>query len=500
MVDGAAVGTRIDLPRVLPLVALVACGTAGADVASTESAATVAFHPRRFADVEAALGGTIPFPPETLVERLLALEPESRVSATVFPHARSLERSVTDFRAPRSVVLWNDLASGAPYRVFLGYTPKAEQLEVIAWNWQRRRFDFFFVEDYAAGKTARVVTPPRELCTACHQGGGPIFAVAPWNESTLNGTVKRQVEAQSEDPFSRWLVGLGEGSGRMRVSPAVIDFEVRQSTRMLQSQRVCASACGGDLECRKGLLLAALFETIEPLSSSNVGAAWRASMTRAMEPVWPADRFTIVSDSLADRRVDLTRPLRFDTREDPLLWRKANHPKTPADAASDAMLASYGDCFSFEQEEIRRLEGWGPARIEAAMATAQATELVARWLPSEGAVVAALADAIDDPRPTVAAAPVPWTAEVEPAPDGSPAPGGASATKLFEHYCGYCHAGPATRPQILPLGDAAALARYVGDAGRTVRGLLDPAHPVMPPRGALQPTADERQRMLDSLR
>jgi hypothetical protein len=32
-----------------------------------------------------------------------------------------------------------------------------------------------------------------------------------------------------------------------------------------------------------------------------------------------------------------------------------------------------------------------------------------------------------------------------------------------------------------------------------VRGLLDPAHPVMPPRGAMQPTAEERQQMLSDL-
>jgi hypothetical protein len=339
---------------------------------------------------------------------------------------------LTDFRAPRSLFLWLHPENRAPYRVFFGYTPKAEELEVIAWNWQRRAFDFLLVEDYAAGKTAHVEQPPRELCMACHQDGGPIFPIAPWSESTLNTTIKQQVADQAEDPLSRYILALPtDGDSRVRDEVAMIDFQVGESTYMLQSQRICASACGGDLECRKGVLLAGLFETIDALSSSSLSSAWRATMKAGMVRSWPSDRFAIVDATISDRQVDLARPLRFEPNEDPLARREASFPLTPADATGNLTLANYGTCWSFTREQIEMLKSWGAERAQAAMPTAQMTELVTTWLPSESAIVAALADAIRAPRPATSSGSVPWTAPVDPLPNGHAAPPGASSTLLF---------------------------------------------------------------------
>src|SRR5262249_55734762 len=143
------------LKHLLPLLALSACGVSPAEsepVGARSDSATSTFHPLRFSDVEGALGGTIPFPPAALIEGLLSLESDSNITTATSPHGRSLERTVTDFRAPRTIMLWQVSASAAPYRLFVGYTPNAEELEVIAWNWQRRQFDFLLVQDYAAGK------------------------------------------------------------------------------------------------------------------------------------------------------------------------------------------------------------------------------------------------------------------------------------------------------------------------------------------------------------
>jgi hypothetical protein len=94
---------------------------------------------------------------------------------------------------------------------------------------------------------------------------------------------------------------------------------------------------------------------------------------------------------------------------------------------------------------------------------------------------------------------VPWAPPADPPPLGHGAGPNASTATLFDNYCGYCHGGPSSRPPLLPLSDLAALGRYVGSAGRTVKGLLDPAHPVMPPRGAAQPTDAERRQMISGL-
>jgi hypothetical protein len=498
---------RPKLRHVVPLSALIACGTSRGetDLAAAGSAETAdggaGLRPYDFASVQTALGGTIPFPAEKLVDALLALAPDSSVDAAIFPHGRSLERSITDFREPRTLMLWKDTAGVAPYRLFVGYTPNAQELEVIAWSWPKRQFDFLLVQDYADGKTPRVVAPPRELCMACHQSGGPIFAVAPWNESTLNSTIQAQVVAQAEDGLSTYLLHLPSNDTRIRVNPAVLDFQVRESTSALQEQALCANACGGDLECRKGILLAALLDTIDPFSSTSVSPAWRTKMTQAMQRVWPADRFMVVDDAIADRTVDPSAPLRFDSSEDPLLWRSPSYPRTPADATGDLLLAGYANCWRFTADEVETLKGWGAARVEAAMATEQLGAVAATWLPQESTVLSALAEAVTAPpnAPGPPPATVPWSAPADPAPIDHGGRAGDSAAALFADYCSYCHAGPSPRPPVLPLGDVAALGHYVGSAGRTVRALLDPAHPIMPPRGAPQPTADERQQMLSAL-
>jgi hypothetical protein len=133
------------------------------------------------------------------------------------------------------------------------------------------------------------------------------------------------------------------------------------------------------------------------------------------------------------------------------------------------------------------------------MGTEQLTALVTTWLPSEKAIVSALSEAVTTPQPIQSPTSVPWTAPADPSPTSGAGRPKESTTALFNDYCGYCHAGPTSRPPVLPLSDLAALARYVGSAGRTVRGLLDPNHPVMPPRGATQPTPEERQQMLSDL-
>jgi hypothetical protein len=490
------------LRRMLALLVLSACGASredGGPSAATESL-TSTFRPYRFSDVEAALGGTIPFPPSSLIDGLLALEADSTVTTAIFPHGRSLERAVTDFRAPRTVMLWEDAASVESYRLFVGYTPNAEELEVIAWNWQLRQFDFLFVEDYAAGKVPRTVHAPRELCMACHQDGGPIFPVAPWNESTLNSVVQGQVAAQAEDSLSRYLLSLPAGGpARVRVQTAVMDLEVRESTTMMQDQRICAEACGGDLECRKGILLAALFENIETFTSSNLSTAWRTKMTQAMQGAWPSDRFKIMDDAISDRTIVASSPFRFESSQDPLSWRKPLSPRSPADATGDLLLKGYAQCWSFTRDQAQTLRSWGASRVDAAMETDALTTLVTTWMPSEDAILSALADAVSAPRPMRSPTSVPWVAPADPAFAGQAGRPKESTAALFNDYCGYCHSGPVPRPPILPLSDPTALSRYVGSAGRTVRGLLDPTHPVMPPRGAPQPTAEERQQMLSDL-
>lgn len=489
------------LRGILPLlVVLSACAASNEeDFASGTSADTQAsFQPSRFQDIQAALGGTIPYPPEKFIDALLALEPESNVIASILPHGRSLERTATDFRQPRSMFLWQDNASRAPYRLFVGYTPGAEQLEIISWNSQRRQFDYFVVAEYEEGKPSRVVRPPRAVCTSCHQSGNPIFARAPWNESTANGTIRDKVAAESQDSFSQYLLNLPSGSSRVSVQTALYDLQVRNSTKMTQQQKICANACGGDLECRKGLLLAALFENIEPRTSSNLSSAWKTKMSQAMRASWPSDGFALIDSIINDRTVDLANPLQFDSSEDPLVWGEPGLSRGPS-AGTGELLPGYATCWSFSREQMQTLQGWGASKVEAAMATEQLNSLAATWLPTESAIMTALTSAVSAPQPLVSPTTVPWAPKESTPPPPTGERPRVSTQQLFQDYCGFCHSGPSPRPQILPLSDLAALGRYVGSAGRTVRGLMNPEHLVMPPTDADQPTPAELQQMLADL-
>jgi hypothetical protein len=485
---------------------LLGCGAAAGDATldpglradSAESAAS--FQPRQLSDFQAALGGTIPFPPEKLVNDLLALDPGSSVTSDILPHGRSLVRSATDFHDPRTVMVWQGAASSSPYFLYVGYAANAEELELIAWNRSRRQFDFAMVRDYAPGKTPQTVHPPRELCMACHQDGGPIFPVAPWNETSQNVAIKSQLDANAADSLSRYILQLSaDPQVRVRRETSVMDFQVRRGSAMLQTQSICANACGGDLECRKGILLAAILENIATGTSSNIPDPRRGKMTAAMRSAWPSDGFAIIDDSIADRSVALDHPFDFDASEDPLSWRTLVSRHQPFEGTGTNLLAAYAQCWSFTPDQQAALRSWGASRVDAALDTEQIGALVAGWLPAEDAIMAALAAAISAPEPAHSPPSVPWAAPAPPGPVFGQGNSGDGTTDLFAEYCSYCHSGPTPRPPILPLSDLDALGRYVGSAGRTVRKLMDPAHPVMPPQGALQPTPAERQQMLTSL-
>jgi hypothetical protein len=76
--------------------------------------------------------GSIPFPPEKIVEDLLESDPRTIVTAAIFPHGRSLERAFTDGVNPRTIFSWRynrdprgpDVSRPPVSGTFFAYTPK----------------------------------------------------------------------------------------------------------------------------------------------------------------------------------------------------------------------------------------------------------------------------------------------------------------------------------------------------------------------------------------
>lgn len=216
--------------------------------------------------------GKVPFPFPALLTEIEARlgrrsgEP-SPLKAVLIPLGRSLQRNAAApefFRYPRVVVAVDtEAAPGAPRpemllkdRLYLGYHEKAEILEVISYNEAAGRFEFQLVLDYRPGSAARVVYANRAVCTACHQGGGPLFARPLWDETNANPEIARLLAAEGRD-FYGLPVAVGVDV------PNAIDAATDRANRIAVDQLLWREGCGsGETEwairCRAAAFTAAL--------------------------------------------------------------------------------------------------------------------------------------------------------------------------------------------------------------------------------------------------
>lgn len=216
--------------------------------------------------------GKVPFPFPALLTEIEARlgrrsgEP-SPLKAVLIPLGRSLQRNAGApefFRSPRVVVAVDTEATpGAPRpemllkdRLYLGYHEKAEILEVISYNEAAGRFEFQLVLDYRPGGAARVVYANRAVCTACHQGGGPLFARPLWDETNANPEIARLLAAEGRD-FYGLPVAVGVDV------PNTIDAATDRANRIAVNQLLWREGCGGGdslwaVRCRAAAFTAAL--------------------------------------------------------------------------------------------------------------------------------------------------------------------------------------------------------------------------------------------------
>jgi hypothetical protein len=243
----------------------------------------------------------VPFPFAALLatlEERLGRRPEepSPLKRVLIPLGRSLQRNAADpefFRYPRAVVgVDTELAPGADGgtllkdRLFLGYHEKAAVLEVISYNEAAGRFEFQLVRDYRLGGEARVIYANRAVCTACHQGGGPLFARQLWDETNANRQVARLLTAQGRDFY-----GLPVAQG-VDV-PYALDAATDRAGRFAVYQLLWREGCGGEAEgavrCRAAALVAALQHLLSGgLHHDSSSVRYREGFLAAARRVWAA--------------------------------------------------------------------------------------------------------------------------------------------------------------------------------------------------------------------
>jgi hypothetical protein len=209
---------------------------------------------------EQVLDGEFPFPFEALLRRIeqrLGCAPGACTTGVLIPFGRSLQRTVAapDYLAsPRIVVAVTGEGSGPAHakdRLYLGYQPRGELLEVISYNDAAGRFEFQLLHDYRAGVRPRLVMAEREVCLACHQNHAPIFSRPLWQETNAN---PRLAAAMRE---------AGHGSGRIEGValvrgvdlPNAIDEATDRANLYSVTQRLWREAC--DAGCRAAAVAAA---------------------------------------------------------------------------------------------------------------------------------------------------------------------------------------------------------------------------------------------------
>jgi hypothetical protein len=205
----------------------------------------------------------LPFPFERLLDELNARIAPAKATTVLIPLGRSLQRFAADphyFGSPRVVTAVTD-DGGAPGRahlqdrVFIGYQERAGEIEVISYNETAGRFEFQLI-DYRPDSVPKVEYAERFICVGCHQGHGPIFPTAAWNETNADPEVAARLAALGES-----FHGAPTGGGLDRAD--AFDRSTDRAGRLAFANALWAIGCGEPDEpeaaqCRGDLLLAAL--------------------------------------------------------------------------------------------------------------------------------------------------------------------------------------------------------------------------------------------------
>jgi mono/diheme cytochrome c family protein len=350
----------------------------------------------------------VPFPFAALRQRLMGhLGPDAAnsdvLAQVLIPLGRALQRNAAApdyFASPRLVLAvvgdplsppreTYGLGGRLKDRLYIGYQAKAQSLEVISYNEAAGRFEFQIVEDYAPGRTPRVVYAQRAVCVACHQNGAPIFSQPPWSETNADAEVARRLAARAAE-----FHGVAAEDGSRPFDQALlISTAVVKANLYGAYQRIWRQGCGDGLSaipCRAALLTAALQFKLSggrhfDRSSETYRDDLAVPLRRAWERTWRSG--LAIPDALIANRDPLADGFDVTAADDPLrarpplgVWTGEDPGDLEAVVAGLAQLLSASDAARLDQRlrdlardgalprsivrapcavSRRSLEGWG---------------------------------------------------------------------------------------------------------------------------------------------
>lgn len=134
---------------------------------------------------------SLPYPFSALVDDLRARS-GAELQVGFVPLGRSLQRFAADpdyFASPRIILaVSGNGPSRLPLRdrLFMGYQPAVNAIEIIAFDDMAGQFRFLQIEDYRRGSRQSFAAIDEATCVACHQARAPIFPASPWDETNAN--------------------------------------------------------------------------------------------------------------------------------------------------------------------------------------------------------------------------------------------------------------------------------------------------------------------------
>ncbi len=475
------------LKRILLFCVLL--GLRGATLGASELASS---SPSDFDLFLAKLGGTIPFPPREIFEKLGTSASESLI-VEVIPHGRSLERSSTDYVSPRTVFVWaQDLNKVDSPRVFLGYTPNKKQLEVISFDSATQKYEFRVVSNYDSSGKSEITEPPRAVCTTCHQGGIPIFSIAPWSETTESSSVLQRLKNETKDPLAQFLLSKKFAFGTapfVRVSAAEFDQQVRMAEKRASLAHDCASSCRNDIECRRKLLAGFVFVNLRTdkdkyLASVDYGFSLGFPESRLRDRlVVPGKERSLTLES----EISSVAP-RF--RYDPL------QPSVSFVPYADGLSFCFGNVNPSDDAKAKAIvQAKSFAEVMSLLKSSKTTDFLAKnWpLSSDQAMAFVLQNFGSTPQ---------VRSESCANCSGSKQKN-LDLKRIAIRYCAQCHYGAGSLAPSLPLDELQQLGKYKSptrgrDAYSIVATFVEKR--LMPPEDADQPSDEERAALVEAVR
>ena len=224
---------------------------------------------------------------ETLFDKLIATAPEQKVPypfshlvsflgrygtpiGVLTPLGRSLQRKAgypDAFGDPRRLVGFAELdvapemasAGMAEFdiasRLFLGYVEKTGTIEVLSILPGEKEFSFQIVENYYDVETPAVKSPDRNVCTSCHQHGGPIFSVFPWEETNSDLRIAALLARHHPSGFVDGIrIGYGFDTPDTSNDPAgKFEILVTEAASIMRDTEIWQEKCT-EARCREVLL------------------------------------------------------------------------------------------------------------------------------------------------------------------------------------------------------------------------------------------------------